>query len=211
MDSGKLTGVIYIDLKKAFDTVDHGLLIKKMGRYGIANIELNWFHSYLSNRRQTVTVNGEKSEPMEITYGVPQGSIMGPLMFNMYVNDLPDVNTKSRIVMYADDTAIVFTDSDPRSIQTALNQDLALVKNWLDENKLTLNAKKTKFMVFGTRRRLKKCRNIRINLENEEIERVETFKYLGVWLDEVLNFNAHVEKLSKKISSMMMMMMIRVL
>ncbi len=141
------------------------------------------------------------SDKMNITYGVPQGSILGPLMFNMYVNDLPSLTTKSSIVMYADDTAIVFSDNDSWCIQTVLNEDLKKVKLWLDENKLTLNTKKTKFMIFGTRRRLAKSKNIQINIDEESIERVTSFKYLGVWMDEILSFTTHVDKLSKKISS----------
>jgi hypothetical protein len=146
-------------------------------------------------------LNGEISEKMTISYGVPQGSIMGPLLFNVFINDLPKVNTTSSIVMYADDTTIVFSHNDHNLIQTVLNADLQKVKEWLDKNKLTLNTKKTKFMLFGTRRRLSKCKDVNLFLDDDKIERVQCFKYLGIWMDENMSFNSHVEKLSKKISS----------
>ncbi len=150
IDHGKLTGVIYLDLKKAFDTVDHDLLLQKLARYGIKNIEHKWFTDYLTGRTQVVEIEYELSNSQNIEYDVPQGSILGPLLFSLYINDLQLQGIQASIIMYADDTVIVFSHTDYIHIRTVLNNELSNVNAWLDKHKLTLNTKKTKYMLTET-------------------------------------------------------------
>ena len=112
MGKGKLTGAFFIDLRKAFDTVDHQSLLAKLPYYGIENTELKWIHDYLSHRSQIVNYEGEKSKEEQILFGVPQGSILGPLLFLIHANDLHQQIQKSDIIMYADDTVLLFSDKN---------------------------------------------------------------------------------------------------
>ena len=152
MDMGKLTGALFIDLRKAFDTVDHECLTSKLPNYGIDNTELKWFQDYLSNRSQIVSFKGERSSEENILFGVPQGSILGPLLFLIHVNDLHQQIEKSNVIMYADDTVLLFSDKSETEIEKALNHDAKLLHDWMCRNGLILNAKqgKSDFMMFGT-------------------------------------------------------------
>ena len=154
MAEGKVTGAIFLDLKKAFDTVNHGLLLNKLKKFGIRGTELNWFKSYLSNRMQSVKVGSSLSNLKSIDIGIPQGSILGPLLFIIFVNDLPD-SVICKTVMYADDTSLLVSSSDPSSLQNSLNHNLSNIAKWFRDNNLTLNASKTKFMLFGTPQNIK--------------------------------------------------------
>ena len=142
MDEGKVTGAIFLDLKKAFDTVNPSLLIDKLNKYGISGTELNWFKSYLSNRMQSVKIGRSFSDLKSIDIGIPQGSILGPLLFIVFVNDLPD-NVTCKTVMYADDTSLLVSSSDPSCLQNSLNRNLCNIASWFRKNKLTLNLSKT--------------------------------------------------------------------
>ena len=123
MDEGKVTGAIFLDLKKAFDTVNHSLLLNKLKKFGIRDIELNWFKSYLNNRMQSVKVGSTLSDLKPINIGIPQGSILGPLLFIIFVNDLPD-SVICKTVMYADDTSLLISSSDPLCLQNSLNLNM---------------------------------------------------------------------------------------
>ena len=131
MDKGQLIGALFIDLRKAFDTVDHKSLTSKISHYGIENIELKWIQDYLSNLSQIVSFEGEKSREEKIWFGVPQGSILGPLLFLIYVNDLHQQFEKSNIIMYVDDTVFLFSDKNETEIEKAINHDAKLLHNWL--------------------------------------------------------------------------------
>jgi hypothetical protein len=122
MDQGLLTGAVFIDLRKAFDTVDHWILIDKLKSYGLHNTELNWFKDYLINRKQVVGFGKEFSDPCVVTSGVPHGSILGPLLFVLFVNDLPLTLERCSILMYADDTVIYYTASDAEEISATLSK-----------------------------------------------------------------------------------------
>ena len=187
--------------KKAFDTVDHALLLTKLRNYGIRGDEHSWFTSYLTDRTQSVSLENVTSDSMDISYGVPQGSILGPLLFTLYINDLPSVTKTCKAILYADDTAIIYSEKQKEQIEKHLNDDMAIVKTWLDENKLTLNVKKTKSMLIGNKKLLNEAEHLAVRLDMDSIEQVGEFKYLGVWLDSSLKFTCHISKMSSKISS----------
>ena len=138
-----------LDLKEAFDTVKHDILLSKMNLYRIQGIALDWFRSYLTNRTQRCLVNGSLSRICSLKCGVPQGTILGPLLFLIYINDLPNCLTSCQPGMYADDTHITYADVDVNSIQLNLNHDLGNLNKWLISNKLALNTAKTEFMLIG--------------------------------------------------------------
>ena len=143
MDKGLLTGVVFIDLKKAFDTVPHDGLLNKLFRYGIQDQPLSWFESYLTNRTQSVSIENHLSSAANISSGVPQGSALGPLLFILYINDLPLAVGLSSVMLYADDTVIFSAASSIDQLQLNLSLDLNVVSNWLTANGLFLNLKKT--------------------------------------------------------------------
>ena len=203
-DSGELVGAIMLDLKKAFDTVDPDILTQKLQWFGVSNIPLSWFKDYLSDRNQLVQFKSELSNERPIKCGVPQGSILGPLLFILYVNDLPKVCSKTKVILYADDTAILCRGKSIAQIQKTLNSEMGLCSVWFTQNKLHLNVSKTKSMLFGTSQRLSSIKapdNFEITVCEEVVERVQVFKYLGVHMDVNLNWHTHVEKIAKKISS----------
>ena len=204
-DAGKLTGALFIDLKKAFDTVPHDDLICKLKRFGMEENSLAWLTSYLTNRSQAVCVEDELSSPMPVFSGVPQGSILGPVLFILYINDLPSCIQFSNIMMYADDTVIYLSSTTTLDIELKLNLDLVNLSQWLHHNKLVLNMKKTEFMTFGTRQRLakQKCDETDISLNGQSIKHTDTFKYLGVVLDDTLSFNDHVDYVRTKVSKIL--------
>ena len=199
MDGGYVTGAIFLDLKKAFDTVNHDILIDKLNRYGIDGNELTWFKSYLCDRSQTVNINSCLSEFNNINIGVPQGSILGPLLFIIFVNCLPGA-VDCKTIMYADDTTLLYKSKNPNDLSTALTSNIRLVSNWLEANKLTLNIDKTKVMIFGTTYMLDKCKDVSLTYDNTLIETVSELKYLGVKFDNTMSWTSHVNYLSKNVS-----------
>ena len=155
MDNGKVNIAVFVDLKKAFDTVDHNILLKKMKFYGIYEKELSWFHSYLSNRTQHCFVNGVLSSARTIKCGVPQGSILGPLLF---INDLPGCLSYTIPSMYADDTSITSGDSDVTMLENRISKDLSGLNDWLKANRLSLNTVKSEYMIIGSAQRINKLK-----------------------------------------------------
>ena len=152
--------MIFIDLKKAFDTVDHQILLNKMRDYGIDGLEHQWFSSYLDNRRQFCKLNGVCSDPAEISIGVPQASCLGPLLFLIYINDLPFVLKRAKATMYADDTAISFSSNNIEEIDAIVNAEFACLEKLLQGNRLSLNVVKTQAMIIGSSQKLRKKRYI---------------------------------------------------
>ena len=204
IDKGLINGVIFIDLKKAFDTIDHEILLSKLSYYGVTNYSQKWFKSYLSNRKQKCYVNGHLSSDSTLTCGVPQGSIIGPLLFLLYINDLSSCLSTSCPRMYADDTNISTSAYDIEALEGQLNLELSKLNQWLKANKLNLNVAKTEFMIMGSRQRLNARadgRPINLNIEGKNIKRVDTSKSLGVFIDKNLSWEKHINEISKKISS----------
>ena len=148
-----MNAVVFLDLKKAFDTVDHNILISKLSAYGIRGTSIEWFKSYLSERNQKCFINGSLSSNRVLSCGIPQGTILGPLLFLLYINDLPNCLMHSQPRMYADDTHLTLAGNSVDSIELNLNEDLASISEWLTANKLTLNKSKTEFMIIGSRQR----------------------------------------------------------
>ena len=201
MGDKKATVSVYLDLAKAFDTVNHEMLLLKLKSYGITGTAHDWFSSYLSNRKQQVCVNGQLSSPSTVTMGVPQGSILGPLAFIIFINDLPSAIKHSEVHMYADDTVIFLGSDKPDYISKRLSSDLNAINDWFTKNHLSLNVSKTKFMIYGTNALKKRFSNLRLDVGGELIERVHNFKYLGVIFDENLTWDNHIEYVHSKASS----------
>ena len=178
MDDHKISGTIFIDLSKAFDTLSYDILLYKLKLYGISGIEYKLLSSYLSNRKQYVMFNNKKSEFTEMRTGVPQGSMWGLLLFSTYINDLITVSNKLNFIMYADDTTIYFDleDFEKDDLEHQINDDLKR----LNLNKLTLNTTKTKSMVFH--RKQKQMEQLHFSIDGEVIENVSSFNFLGITL-----------------------------
>lgn len=152
IEKQKYSLAIFIDLKKAFDTIDHNILIKKLGKKGIRGCPLQWLKSYLSNRHQFVQIGENKSTLRLITCGVPQGSVLGPILFLLYINDLCVISSKLKLVLFADDTTILSAGTNLQQLLAEVSLEMTKIKEWFDCNKLSLNLKKTKFMVIGNKK-----------------------------------------------------------
>ena len=202
IDRGSVNAVVFLDLKKAFDTVDHVILLSKLFEYGIGGIAHDWFKSYLENRNQKCFVNGSLSDSEFLTCGIPQGTILGPLLFILYINDLPNCLSNAVARMYADDTHLTFACNNIETINDVMNHDLRNVNKWLVANKLTLNSSKTEFMLVGSRQRLGTYNTSpNLAIDGNAIKQVKCVKSLGVHIDDNLSWNTHIEKISKKIAS----------
>ena len=199
LDSGKFSCGIFIDLQKAFDTVDHEILLRKLDLYGIRGITNNWFRSYLSNRVQYVTYGKAKSILRKISAGVPQGSVLGPLLFLIYINDLCNAISHSQASLFADDTSIIYDDYSLEIIERRLNLDLSSLYNWLCANKISLNVAKTKVLLFrNPHKRI--TYNLNLFIDNKPLKLSDSVKYLRVTLDHFLNWNLNTKNLCSKLS-----------
>ena len=147
MEQGRLCGAVFLDLTKAFDTVDHQILLSKLSAYGLSGNSLQWFRSYITDRKQRTSCRNEMSNELPVTHGVPKGSILGPLLFVIYINDLPSILECCYASLYADDTVIYCYGSSSQELSDKLNRDLLAVAKWLNDQKLTLNLEKTKCML----------------------------------------------------------------
>ena len=198
MGKGNMVGMVLIDLQKAFDTVDHGILLKKLNAVGVTSV--TWFDSYLSNRRQCVEVGGTMSDFLPITCGVPQGSILGPLLFLVYINDMV-TSLNCKLSLYADDSALLFAHKDVHVIGDRLSNELSNCKRWLVDNKLSLHVGKTECLLFGTRKRINGARDFKVTCDGTLVGQVFNVKYLGVQLDSNLNGTEHACSVLKTCTS----------
>ena len=195
--------VVLIDLKKAFDTVDHQILLKKLEIYGVKGDALALLNSYLIDRTQKCQVNGTISSERLIMCGVPQGSILGPLFFLLYINDLPQCLSKTKPRLFADDTNITAAGESINDVEAAMNSDLENLRKWLIANKLSLNVAKTEFILIGSKPMIKSISNRQPNIiiENKPIKQVYDCKTLGVTVDQHLSWKNNTETICKKITS----------
>ena len=187
---------VFIDLRKAFDTIDHELLISKLSRYGFRGMMSDYLKSYLQHRQQFIDFNGTNSDKIICNLGVPQGSILGPLFFNIYINDLDYYINDVDIVKYADDTVLSQLNSSLELLSEHMQSCLDKLTLWCNFNKLALNGTKTKFMIFTNNPYV----SPQLNVEQAQIEEVSLFKYLGISFDSSLKFNPHYEHLAIKLS-----------
>ena len=199
IDGGKYGCGIFIDLKKAFDTVNHKILLTKLEHYGVRGSILKWFESYLSNRKQYVFYNGVSSDIASINCGVPQGSVLGPLLFLIYINDLPNISNKLLFFLFADDTNIYYESNDLHELEKTVNKELKLLSLWLNLNRLALNVSKTNFVIFRSPKKPLN-HNVILIMNRKAIAQKDHVKYLGVLMDQHLAWKQQISNISKKIS-----------
>ena len=201
---GKFVGSVFLDLSRAFDTINHGKLINELTRYGISGLELDWVSDYLFDRHQTVDINKSLSPAEPLYCGVPQGTILGPLLFIIFFNDLSTQLKNSDIIQYADDTVIYLSHKNVDEISNLLNEDLDLISTYFNENELLMNLKKgkTESMLFGTSQRLAKLdTTLELYYRGQRIHNTDKYKYLGNVVDPALSLNLDFDQKYKKTSS----------
>ena len=198
IDAGEHCIAVFVDFMKAFDTVHHGILLAKLQCYGIRGVPLELFRSYLLNRRHVTRIGNVCSDERILNIGVPQGSVLGPLLFLVYINDLHRVCPEMSIVLYADDTTIVYHDESYSNLIERCNGGLVMFRQWAISNRLSLNVSKTCYMVFTNRNHL--VSNQDILYGTSVLARVDNFKFLGIILDERLRFDKHIKLICDKSS-----------
>ena len=192
-----------MDLSKAFDTIDHGILLQKLYHYGFRGVSNDWFCNYLSNRKQFVVYNSTKSPTEDVSCGVPQGSILGPLLFILYMNDICNTSKILNMILFADDTTVFYSNKNLSILCSTMNTELKEISNWFKANKLSLNASKTNLMYLGTSKQtgsIKESSDHNIYLDGCKLNRVQDAKFLGITIDENLSWKKHVDSICKTCS-----------
>jgi hypothetical protein len=195
---------IFLDLQKAFDTVDHNLLIQKLSAYGCKDVCLQWFVSYLRDRQQFVSSGEASSSLQPISCGVPQGSVLGPLLFLIFINDLPSAVPRALSTLFADDTLLQLNGCTEAELQGDINQTMTDLHKWMLANKLSLNTAKTQYLIISNQ---STHRAIKITYNGNKLQQVGTdkeakfYKYLGLFVDDKLNWQAHANKITSRLNS----------
>ena len=197
------TVALFVDFKKAFDCLQYGILYTKLEKLGLPSGTMNWIKDYLREREQSTLANGCRSDYAKIKQGVPQGSIVGPLLFIIYANDISSIIKKSKSVYYADDTVIYSQSKDIHKAMRTVRANLQNLNTWCAKNGIYINPKKTKFIVFSnnTKKTKKALPKLKLEVNSTEVERVKSFNYLGVKLDDKLTFDQHVKSLISRVSA----------
>lgn len=190
---------MFLDFTKAFDCLNHEVLFKKLEIYGIRGHALQLLKSYLRHREQYVNINGHFSTVRSITSGVPQGSILGPFLFNLYINDIINVNTKAKFVIYADDTTILFSADTCDELIDMANFTLLNIKGWGDSNSLKININKTKAVIFRPKNKSLVISKV-LRFDSSPIEIVSCFKTLGVFFSETMSWDNHINYIVPKLA-----------
>ena len=193
IDKKLITCGVFLDLTKAFDTINHNILLSKLYKYGIRGTPFLWFKSYIENRQQYVKINDIESDLLKMDCGVPQGSTLGPLLFLLYVNDMANASSKLLFRMFADDTNIFYAAKTPQELQKTMNEELQHLLKYCATNKLSVNMKKTNFMIVST----KKCYP---PIQISNIEYKSYIKYLGVYIDDKLNWSYQISHVNNKMA-----------
>ena len=206
-DTPDYTLSVFIDLKKAFDTCDFSILLSKLSHYGFKGMSNKWFQSYLANRIQFTSINGINSNHATLLTGVPQGSVLGPLLFLILINDLFKASNLLSTLLFADDTTFQLSSIDLNILYTTVNLELEKAAEWFKANKLTLNVSKTKYMLFRKSSQVVDFTNLEIKLDGKSIDRIgedckdNYFKFVGIKLDEHLTWCHHLNHVRGKLSS----------
>ena len=198
LENGEHVVGVYLDFSKAFDTVDHMILLQKLYHYGVRGCAHDWFKSYLSNRSQFVTYNGVKSNLNNVKCGVPQGSILGPLLFLLYINDLSFACKRTFPVLFADDSNLFLSGKNTDQVQQMINDELKDIVIWLRANKLSLNISKTHYMLFSNKKVIQP--NVTIKINGQPITCVTKTKFLGVIIDNKLTWKEHISYICGKVA-----------
>ena len=201
-ENQKHTAAVFLDLSKAFDTIDHKILLKKLDRYGVRGIANDWFKSYLENRTLRVKLEGENgnlfhSQKYPIHLGTPQGSCLGPLLFLIYTNDLHLHVLHGLCILFADDTTIYKSSQNLNYLRWCLEEDLKSVSNWFRAHKLMLNVEKSALVFFNKN---KKYTHFDLSIDGCKVPQYKFTKFLGVWIDKKLNWLEHTNRLYGKLS-----------
>ena len=183
IDNKKITCGLFLDFSKAFDTVDYEILLAKLYKYGIRGTPLTWFSNYLNNRQQYVKIGNTESDYLTMTCGVPQGSTLGPLLFILYINDMPNCSNKLSFRIFADDSNVFYSSTSIDDVERVMNEELNHIFQYCDANKLSVNINKTNFMVItSNKRRVREIQLIR------NIKQKNHIKYLGIYIDKNLSW-----------------------
>ena len=204
INDGEIIGACFLDISKCFDSIDHNLLKIKLRKYGIAGTELDWFCSYLTGRKQVVRCNNIISESQAISIGVPQGSILGPILFLLFINDLTQFSGLSHCNLFADDALFYISNKNVLSVESQLQQALNNVSEWYKCNKLSLNVKKSNIMLIHRKKQIND--RITINVSGTPLKQIDDVRYLGLYIDNKLQWNKHINVACKTITKKLGMM-----
>ena len=200
IERNEFTIAVFLDLSKAFDMVDHQILLKKLEYYGIRGVPLKCFSSYLTGRQPYVNFQNTDSDKMFVKRGVPQGSILGPLLFLVFINDMHNVSSVLSYILFADDSTLLISETNFKKLIKIMNDELEKITRWFKSNSLCLNVNKTNFMVFAAKNKKVVGEEPKISIENRNIERVYKTKFLGAVIDSKLNWHYHIDYIANRIS-----------
>ena len=199
LDHVKYDRGIFVDLQKAFDTVDRNFLLGKLKHYGIRGVAYSWFESYLKDRKGYVSINGYNSKHLSISLGLPQGSVLGPLLFLIYINDLKNVTKHCKVHHFAHDINLLHINDSITKLNNAAKFDLKSLTNWLNVNKVSLNVSKTELILFKPKKK-KLDFNLKLKLNSKRLYRTKLVKYLGIKIDENLIWMDHINDSAIKLN-----------
>ena len=200
LDKGKHTLGLFLDLSKAFDTISHSILLDKLHHYGVRGNALEWFKSYLTNRSQFVVYDNSKSSILSVQCGVPQGSVLGPLLFIIFLNDIAFSSDTLSFFIYADDTNAIVSNDNLNDLIHSVNNELHKICTWFKANKLSLNTDKTNYMMFKNRHSNRKYPDLNICIDGTMISKVSHTKFLGIIFDDTLTWSKHTSHITNIVS-----------